>query len=904
MIQTGQGYIKGVFDMKKTITFIMICMLTLILFSTTPKISANITQNDTFDKPEFRAAWASHLIGSMPSFTTEAQFKARANEMLDILEYYNFNALIMHMRTHNNAYYVSELSPKAAAFANVDFNTFDPMLWFIEATQKRGMEFHAWLNPYRLGTNYVGSMPAANPASDPNNILNYGTSSILNPGLPHVRDFVSDTIVEILDRYPVDAIHFDDYFYINLGANGSTSGSNTILNEPDQQTFITYGDGFNTSSAASKANWRRHQVNLMVESVSNTIDTFNANNNRHVQFGISPTGIYKNGDGVVTYDAQGNPITTGSETGGQTHYASYLFADSVKWAEEGWIDYLIPQSYWADSHPIASYTKIMRWWNDVFRYLDVNLYSGIGVYMADSSSNTYGWKTNPYELKDQLTYLETLDHVQGSSIYSYNFVDSAYKGGSGYSTTQMNHAQSMWSHIAVLPELKGMEPIDPGHVSNLRHSDGLLTFDGLSDAKQYYIYRSMDELTFSSSEIVGVIRASDEQITYPTNDLNGTYQYGVRALSYTNTLGEASVNSDLRVLDGAAIRVGVDETNQALRFYAQIDLSLNMSSQGFYIVEGAVNLSELAQLIEQEPSNNFTLNGQIVTKVPVLDVADDGQFSVVVKNIKPEDFSQYYTAVAYYIKDGVTYLSSNQTRRSVLEVASKMDYHNEATPKISQITQGVKLFGLDVFGRFSITGKYETNHVNLKTVFISDWNQLFSTNLLDLTSENFYNEAITNKVSEDNSIAGSRIYQFFKNEDMSLKWGWLLDYVESVDAKIWPTRQIVALRGDGTNPDYTNIYNGRHFITTLIGFFNGTHAYDGYPTNDFTNQSMYIDVVNFNDQILAKPSQYTYLYEGDSIILPSNNQSGFSHYVINDVIFNPGDTYVISDNVIIYAEFN
>src|SRR5690554_4637327 len=162
-----------VINMKKITSILTIFILTLLLSATTPELSAN-TNNLPEEKHEFRAAWASHLIGSMSAYTSEAQFKTRANEILDILEYYNYNALIMHMRTHNNAYYVSDLSPKAAAFAQVNFNTFDPMLWFIEETQRRGIEFHAWLNPYRLGTSHVGSIPAANPASNPANILSHG----------------------------------------------------------------------------------------------------------------------------------------------------------------------------------------------------------------------------------------------------------------------------------------------------------------------------------------------------------------------------------------------------------------------------------------------------------------------------------------------------------------------------------------------------------------------------------------------------------------------------------------------------------------------------------------------------------------------------------------------------------
>lgn len=898
MIQTGQIFIKGGIIMKKITTLLTLLTLTLMSLIISPKAYSNTTQSLAEEKTEFRAAWASHLIGSMPKYTNEAQFKARANEILDILEHYNYNALIMHLRTHNNAYYVSELSPKAAAFEQVNFNQFDPMLWFIEATQARGIEFHAWLNPYRLGTNYVGQMPAANPASNSANILSYNGASILNPGLPHVRQFVSDTIVEILDRYPVDAIHFDDYFYINLGANGATSGDNTIINEPDQSTFVTYGAGYDTNSAASKADWRRHQVNLMVEGVSNTIKNYNQANNRHVQFGISPTGIYKNGNGVVTYDSNGHPITTGSDTGGQTHFSSYLFADSLKWVTEGWIDYLIPQSYWADSHPVASYTKLMSWWNKVFKHLDVNLYSGMGVYMADSS-NTYGWKTNPNELKQQLEYIRSLDHVDGFSMYSYNYIDSAYKNAANYSTTQIKNAESLWGNIAVLPEIKSMTPIMPGVVSNLKHENGILSFNKADDAKQYYIYRSQNEFTYDPSEIIGVIRSSDETLSFHTGDTSGTYQYDVRALSYTNTLGDPYVQSDVEVIDGAAIRLTGFDNNQALRFYAKLNPSIHPDSFGFYIMKGDVSTSKLQQAINNEQADNYTIDGVEVMRIKATKLDTKNEFSVVVKDIEPNDFSQIYKALAYYEVDGEIYLSTNATIRSVLEVAYRMHHAGDGNVDTLNLIKDIKLFGKNAFGNYQVTSIYEINYLYLKAEFIKDWNQTFNLSLSDILPNEFFTVATHGKVADQMSLAGSRIYNFFNHTNMKVKWGWLLDYIESIDEKVWPTRQIEAIRGNGTYPGQSNIWEGRHLITSLIGFFNHSYAYDGFPTNDFTNVSLYDTVVEFSDQILATPNNHMYLYVGDEMILPENNMSGFSHYLIGDTTYQPGDSLVIGSHLII-----
>lgn len=154
-------------------------------------------------------------------------------EIFDIFEYYNFNVIIMYLCMYNNVYYVFELSFKVVVFVSVNFNMFDLMFWFIEEMYKCGMEFYGWLNFYCLGMNYVGLMFVENFVSNFVNILSYNGNLILNLGLLYVRDFVFDIIVEILERYLVDVIYFDDYFYINLGVNGVISGVNIILNELD-----------------------------------------------------------------------------------------------------------------------------------------------------------------------------------------------------------------------------------------------------------------------------------------------------------------------------------------------------------------------------------------------------------------------------------------------------------------------------------------------------------------------------------------------------------------------------------------------------------------------------------------------------------------------------------------------
>ena len=139
-----------------------------------------------YPNQELRACWVSNFISSLPAYSTEAKWKSDFSNVLDVMETYGLNCIIFHVRTHNNALYKSKLNPIATFFQKVDFDTFDPLEWAIEETHSRGIEFHAWLNPYRISTNgttsqYVGgTIPAVNPVNDSSNLLQSGNSIISN----------------------------------------------------------------------------------------------------------------------------------------------------------------------------------------------------------------------------------------------------------------------------------------------------------------------------------------------------------------------------------------------------------------------------------------------------------------------------------------------------------------------------------------------------------------------------------------------------------------------------------------------------------------------------------------------------------------------------------------------------
>ena len=202
---------------------------------------------------EFRGVWSSPWGGDadLVTFTSIEQFKKNMTYILDTLKMYKMNSLIYHVRTHNDALYVSELNPVSRYFEKVNFDEFDPLKWLIDETHKRGIDFHAWMNPYRITSDDTIEIETIlekyknyprNPASSKDNILYGDNTIIMDPGLENVRTFIADTIIEFLEKYDVEAIHFDDYFYCDMGAKGRTSGNESILIEPDQDTYENYID--------------------------------------------------------------------------------------------------------------------------------------------------------------------------------------------------------------------------------------------------------------------------------------------------------------------------------------------------------------------------------------------------------------------------------------------------------------------------------------------------------------------------------------------------------------------------------------------------------------------------------------------------------------------------------------
>ncbi len=464
--------------------------------------------NYDYPTAEYRAVWVSTFVGDIPAYTTADNFKKNATTILDNMVKMGMNAIVFHVRTHNNALYRSDLNPIATWWKNVDFDEFDPLTWLIDECHNRGIEFHAWMNPYRVNDSFVGeAYPENHPCNDSSLLLTNGSATILDPASEVVQDFIVDTCMEFLDRYDADAIHFDDYFYIS-GVATSLSG--------DQ---------------------KRANVDAFIKKLSDKMYQMNIEEGRAVQLGISPSGVYRNGGYVAspTYDANGtltSPVS--SNTSAFAHYDNYLYSDTKYWIDNEWIDYITPQTYWGMEHHGANFYELSKWWSWCVKYKKTNLYLGIGIYMAEStgSSATY-WKRNENEVKNQILNGSMYDEVNGFCFYKYSTLLNT-------SNTIIQNGVNLISNDYWKKRIPGVvikryaDTVTSTEVSNLNLTNTTLSWEKINNVFGYVVYEVPKGKTLDQNDIDHI-----KEYTQNTSiqDVNTTkYDYYVSSVNRANVI--------------------------------------------------------------------------------------------------------------------------------------------------------------------------------------------------------------------------------------------------------------------------------------------------------------------------------------------------------------------------------
>lgn len=401
----------------------------LSLFLIVFMVSAGYSQTS---KREFRGAWIQCVNGQFQGMSKD-KMQSTLKYQLDELQKDGVNAIIFQVRPECDALYVSDIEPWSRFLTGRQgINPgWDPLQWMIDESHKRGMELHAWINPYRAKTKNTFEMANNHIAiKHPDYVFAYDGQLILNPGMPECRDYICNVVRDIVSRYDVDGLHIDDYFY-PYPVKGQKIPDADIYN-------------MNNNGISNINDWRRDNVNVFVKQLGETIHEVKP----WVKFGVSPFGIYRN---------KKNDAQLGSETNGLQNYDD-LYADVLMWVNNGWIDYCVPQLYWEIGHKAADYKTLIKWWN---KYASNRLlFIGEDIERTVKNADPDNPKINQMSAKRRLH--SEMPNVQGTVLwYAKAVVDNVGNYG-------MALRNGYWKYPALQPLMPFIDGKSPKKVRSVK----------------------------------------------------------------------------------------------------------------------------------------------------------------------------------------------------------------------------------------------------------------------------------------------------------------------------------------------------------------------------------------------------------------------------------------------------
>lgn len=347
-------------------------------------------------KAEMRGVWMTTLLNIDWPSSSGLATNEQKQEVISILDHHQslgINAVFLQVRPAAETFYRSSFEPWSQWLTGVQGKEprpyYDPLQFWIEQCHQRGMELHAWFNPFRAALSEDVTL------LHPDHIVNqqqdwlvaFNHRIYFNPGIPQVREYVRNVILEVVNRYDIDGIHFDDYFY-PYRVDG--------LQFEDQVSFEHWGRGF-----VDIEEWRRHNISLFVKNVSDSV----RNAKPWVRFGISPFGVWRNRE---------NDDSGSATSAGQTSYDD-LYADVLLWMKNGWIDYLAPQLYWHIGFEQADYQVLLDWWSR--HSYGRHIYIGQSAYKVRRDADLAAWQ-DPGELPRHIRLNLGYPEVKGNIYFS------------------------------------------------------------------------------------------------------------------------------------------------------------------------------------------------------------------------------------------------------------------------------------------------------------------------------------------------------------------------------------------------------------------------------------------------------------------------------------------------------
>lgn len=481
-----------------------VCVLALLSFCVRCVYAGN-------PKREFRGAWIQCVNGQFQGLSTH-DMQNTLSFQLDELRKDGVNAIIFQVRPECDALYESPYEPWSRFLTGVQGKApspyWDPLRWMVEECHKRGMELHAWINPFRAKTKGTSELASSHIAVvKPELTFRYDGLILLNPAFPENREYICKIADDIVRRYDIDGLHIDDYFYPY-----PVSG----IAVPDDMEYKIYGKGF-----TDVGDWRRDNVNVFIQQLSDSIHKTKP----WVKFGVSPFGIYRN---------ESSAPGVGSKTRGLQNYDD-LYADVLKWVNNGWIDYCVPQLYWEIGHKSADYKELITWWN---RHAGNRpLYIGEDVERTVKNADPQNQKQNQQPAKYALH--RQLANVDGTVLW---YAKAVADNIGNYGAMLRSKYWETPALQPLMPFIDNKAPKKPRRLKPVWTSDGLILFWQTPKAKKWddevrkyvvYKFEKGDKINLDdASKIVEI--TSDTKLRLPYLDGSKQYNYVVTSLDRMN----------------------------------------------------------------------------------------------------------------------------------------------------------------------------------------------------------------------------------------------------------------------------------------------------------------------------------------------------------------------------------
>ena len=595
--------------MKKILKKLTVVMLAVFMFVG----SISYTNNAQAAEKEMRAAWVSTVYNlDWPKTKNNAsKQKQELTQLMDKLKGCGINTIVLQVRPESDALYKSSINPWSKYLTGTQGKDpgYDPLAFAVQEAHKRGMELHAWMNPYRVtssGTD-LNALVSSHPArKNPSWVIKYNGKMYYDPGNPAVVDYLVKTVKEVVDKYDVDGIHFDDYFYPSSSF-------------PDDTSYQVYGKG------QDRNNWRRENVNTLLKRVKAVVNARSG-----CEFGVSPFGIWRN---------KSADCPDGSETSGSQSYYNML-ADSRTWIRKGYVDYIVPQIYWPIGLKVADYSKLVKWWANEVKGYDVDLYIGQGIYKQGQSS--HGGQNIAKEIKNQIKINKQYSTVKGSMYFSAR--DIVNNAGI------YNDLKSMYGAYNGTIEDKNLPTSTEIIGANRYDTAAKISKKGWNASSTVVIANGLNEIEgivsnpLASAYNAPVLLAEKDKVSkYTTDELKRLSPSNIIIIGDKSSIGENTVSNIKKVAPSASIK-RIEGSNME-------ELSVNIAKE----IDSKANVSKIYVAGENGAADALSVVSKAAEeKAPIIVTSKNSVNSLVKNWIKSNSISSaYFLGKTAVISDNV-----------------------------------------------------------------------------------------------------------------------------------------------------------------------------------------------------------------------------------------------------------